>query len=65
MSGNMPSADLYEELRDSPWKAVVAGDAVGPRLLEAAIFEGNLAVRSLEAGWTRPAVRFGQTGSAI
>ena len=55
----------FEQLRDGPWELRLAGDAVGPRLLEAATFEGNLAVRSLEAGWVRPAVRFGQTGSAI
>jgi len=38
---------------------------VGPRLLEAATWEGNQAIRSLEAGWVRPAIRFGQTGSAM
>jgi hypothetical protein len=65
LSGNIAQSSLYEELRDGPWDVRVAGDAVGPRLLEAATFEGNLAVRSLEPGWVRPAVRYGQTGSAI
>jgi 2,4-dienoyl-CoA reductase-like NADH-dependent reductase (Old Yellow Enzyme family) len=65
ISGNVPNADLYEELRTGPWETRIAGDAVGPRLLEAATWEGNQAVRSLEAGWIRPAIRFGQTGSAM
>jgi hypothetical protein len=34
-------------------------------MLEAATFEGNQAIRSLEPGWVRPVVRFGQTGSAM
>jgi 2,4-dienoyl-CoA reductase-like NADH-dependent reductase (Old Yellow Enzyme family) len=65
ISGNVPNADLYEELRSGPWATRIAGDAVGPRLLEAATWEGNQAVRSLEEGWVRPAIRFGQTGSAM
>jgi 2,4-dienoyl-CoA reductase-like NADH-dependent reductase (Old Yellow Enzyme family) len=65
ISGNVPSADLYEQLRTGPWETRIAGDAVGPRLLEAATWEGNQAVRSLEPGWVRPAIRFGQTGSAM
>ncbi|HVT66176.1 MAG TPA: FAD-dependent oxidoreductase [Trebonia sp.] len=65
VSGNVPNADLYEELREGPWETRIAGDAVGPRMLEAATFEGNQAIRSLEPGWVRPAVRFGQTGSAM
>jgi 2,4-dienoyl-CoA reductase-like NADH-dependent reductase (Old Yellow Enzyme family) len=65
ISGNVPDPSLYEELRGGPWEVRVAGDAVGPRLLEAATFEGNQAIRSLEQGWARPAVRFGQSGSAM
>lgn len=65
ISGNVPNADLYEELCAGPWETRIAGDAVGPRLLEAATWEGNQAIRSLEPGWARPAIRFGQTGSAM
>jgi hypothetical protein len=65
ISGNVPDSGLYEQLREGPWELRLAGDAVGPRLLEAATFEGNQAIRSLEPGWARPAVRFGQTGSAM
>jgi hypothetical protein len=65
LSGNIAADDMYEQLRTGPWDTRLAGDAVGPRLLEAATFEGNLAIRSLEPGWVRPAIRFGQTGSAI
>jgi FAD-dependent oxidoreductase family protein len=65
ISGNVPDPTLFEELREGPWQVRLAGDVQGPRLLEAATFEGNLAVRSLESGWVRPAVRFGQTGSAM
>ena len=65
LSGNVPEAALFEQLREGPWQVRLAGDAQGPRLLEAATFEGNQAVRSLESGWVRPAVRFGQTGSAM
>lgn len=65
VSGNVPNGDLYEELRGSPWEVRLAGDAVGPRMLEAATYEGNQAIRSLEPGWRRPAIRFGQTGSAM
>jgi len=66
LSGNVAEAALYEQLRGAGIEARLVGDAVGPRLLEAATFEGQLAVRSLEPGWQRPAgLRFGQTGSAI
>jgi hypothetical protein len=65
ISGNVPDPTLFEALREGPWMVRLAGDVQGPRLLEAATFEGNLAVRSLELGWVRPAVRFGQTGSAM
>ena len=65
ISGNIPNTGPYEELRDGPWETRLAGDAVGPRLLEAATFEGNQAVRSLEPGWVRPTIRFGQSGSAM
>ncbi|WP_375476547.1 FAD-dependent oxidoreductase [uncultured Jatrophihabitans sp.] len=65
LSGNLPQSQLYEDLRTAGFDVRAAGDAVGPRLLEAATFEGNLAIRSLEPGWARPAVRYGQTGSAI
>ena len=63
--GNVPRADLYEELREGPWETRLAGDAVGPRMLEAATFDGNQAIRSLEPDWVRPTIRFGQTGSAM
>jgi 2,4-dienoyl-CoA reductase-like NADH-dependent reductase (Old Yellow Enzyme family) len=63
--GNVPEAALYEELRDEPWELRIAGDAVGPRLLEAATWEGNQSIRSLEPGWVRPTMRFGQSGSAM
>jgi 2,4-dienoyl-CoA reductase-like NADH-dependent reductase (Old Yellow Enzyme family) len=65
LSGNVGESALFEQLREGPWAVRLAGDAQGPRLLEAATFEGNEAIRSLEAGWSRPAVRFGQTGSAM
>jgi 2,4-dienoyl-CoA reductase-like NADH-dependent reductase (Old Yellow Enzyme family) len=65
LSGNVPEAALFVELNGGPWDVRLAGDAQGPRLLEAATFEGNQAIRSLEPGWVRPAVRFGQTGSAM
>jgi hypothetical protein len=65
ISSNVPDPTLFEALRDGPWEVRLAGDAQGPRLLEAATFEGNLAVRSLEPGWVRPAFRYGQTGSAM
>lgn len=65
ISGNVPDASLYEQLREGPWEIRAAGDVRGPRMLEAATFEGNQAIRSLEPGWVRPAVRFGQTGSAM
>jgi 2,4-dienoyl-CoA reductase-like NADH-dependent reductase (Old Yellow Enzyme family) len=65
ISGNVGDASLYEQLREGPWEVRAAGDAVGPRMLEAATFEGNQAIRSLEPGWVRPSVRFGQSGSAM
>jgi 2,4-dienoyl-CoA reductase-like NADH-dependent reductase (Old Yellow Enzyme family) len=65
ISSNVPDPTLFEALRDGPWEVRLAGDAQGPRLLEAATFEGNLAVRSLEPDCVRPAVRYGQTGSAM
>lgn len=65
ISGNVPDASLYEQLREGPWQLRAAGDVVGPRLLEAATFEGNQAIRSLEPGWARPTVRFGHSGSAM
>jgi 2,4-dienoyl-CoA reductase-like NADH-dependent reductase (Old Yellow Enzyme family)/thioredoxin reductase len=65
ISGNVPETALFEELRRGPWQVRLAGDAQGARLLEAATYEGNQAIRSLETGWVRPAVRFGQTGSAM
>lgn len=68
MSGSVPDRTLQSALAaqaDVPVRII--GDAVGPRLLEAAVFEGNHAVRSLEPGALRrvPGVRFGQSGSAI
>ncbi len=65
ISGNVPNSSLYAQLREGPWEVRAAGDAVGPRLLEAATFEGNQAIRSLEPGWARPTIRFGQSGSAM
>jgi 2,4-dienoyl-CoA reductase-like NADH-dependent reductase (Old Yellow Enzyme family) len=65
LSGNVAESALYEQLQTGPWLVRLAGDAQGARLLEAATFEGNQAVRSLETGWARPAIRFGQTGSAM
>ena len=65
ISGNVPDASLYERLREGPWEIRAAGDVIGPRMLEAATFEGNQAIRSLEPGWVRPTVRFGQSGSAM
>jgi hypothetical protein len=65
IGGNVPSYDLFEQLRTGPWDVRLAGDANGPRLLEAATFEGNQAIRSLEPGWVRPNVRFGVGGSAM
>ncbi|MCU1656989.1 MAG: oxidase [Pseudonocardiales bacterium] len=65
ISGNVPEASLFEQLREGPWIVRVVGDAVGPRLLEAATYEGNQAIRSLEPGWVRPTIRFGQSGSAM
>ncbi len=68
LSGSVPDRTLQEALLDTDGVDVrVIGDAVGPRLLEAAVFEGNNAVRSLEPGGTQhwPGVRFGQSGSAI
>jgi len=65
VGGNVPSYDLFEELRTGPWEVRLAGDANGPRLLEAATFEGNQAIRSLEPGWIRPNIRFGVGGSAM
>ena len=65
LSGNVPDVSLYDELRER-FDTRLVGDAVGPRLLEAATFEGNNAVRSLEPGWVRPlGLKFGQSGSAI
>jgi pyruvate/2-oxoglutarate dehydrogenase complex dihydrolipoamide dehydrogenase (E3) component len=68
MSGSVPDRSVADALAETAGVPVrVVGDAVGPRLLEAAVFEGNNAVRSLEPGaaprWA--GVRFGQTGSAI
>ncbi len=65
ISGNVPDPSLYEQLREGPWEVRAAGDVLGPRMLEAATFEGNQAIRSLEPGWVRPTVRFGQSGSAM
>jgi 2,4-dienoyl-CoA reductase-like NADH-dependent reductase (Old Yellow Enzyme family) len=65
IGGNVPNYDLYEELRTGPWMVRTAGDASGPRLLEAATFEGNQAIRSLEPDWVRPNIRFGVGGSAM
>jgi 2,4-dienoyl-CoA reductase-like NADH-dependent reductase (Old Yellow Enzyme family) len=65
VSGNLPEAALYEQLRDGQWEVRIAGDAVGPRLLEAATYEGNQAIRSLEPGWVRPSVRLGPSGQAV
>lgn len=66
MSGHLPDRELQSALAELGVPLRVVGDANGPRLLEAAVFEGNQAVRSLEPGVARVrGVRFGQTGSAI
>ena len=65
ISGNVSNDALCDELRDGPWQLRAVGDAVGPRFLEAATWEGNQAIGSFETGWVRPAMRFGQTGSAM
>ncbi len=65
VGGNVPDYELFEQLRTGPWQVRTAGDASGPRLLEAATFEGNQAIRSLEDGWARPNIRFGVGGSAM
>jgi len=66
LSGNLPRLDLADALQPRLPLVRVVGDAAGPRMLEAAITEGQMAVRSLEPGWTKPpGLRFGQTGSAI
>ena len=63
LSGNLPRLDLADTLQPRLPLVRVVGDAAGPRMLEAAITEGQMAVRSLEPGWTKPpACRFGQTG---
>ncbi|MFF2027101.1 FAD-dependent oxidoreductase [Streptomyces sp. NPDC058171] len=65
IGGNLPDFGLYEELRHGPWEVRLAGDANGPRMLEAATFEGNQAIRSLEPGWVRPSAGFGAGGGAF
>ena len=67
MSGSVPERSLAESLQAEPGLPVrVIGDANGPRLLEAAVFEGNHAVRSFDKSFPRRIpVRFGQSGSAI
>lgn len=67
MSGSVPDRSLAEHLLSEPGLPVrVIGDANGPRLLEAAVFEGNHAVRTFDEGFPRRIpVRFGQSGSAI
>ena len=63
MVGNVSNAQLFEQLRNGPWQTRIAGDAVGPRMLEAATYEGNQAIRSLEPGWSRPNVQLGPLGT--
>jgi hypothetical protein len=66
MNGHVPAGDLTQSVPDFIEAVQIVGDAAGPRSLEAAIAEGHMAIRTLEAGWTKPAgLRFGQTGSAI
>jgi 2,4-dienoyl-CoA reductase-like NADH-dependent reductase (Old Yellow Enzyme family)/thioredoxin reductase len=66
MNGHVPTGDLPELAPDVIERLQIVGDAAGPRSLEAAIAEGQMAIRSLEPGWIKPAgLRFGQTGSAI
>ena len=68
LSGAVPDRSLADALAEHPGLDLrVIGDALGPRLLEAAVFEGNQAIRSLEPGAVRrvAGIRFGQSGSAI
>jgi 2,4-dienoyl-CoA reductase-like NADH-dependent reductase (Old Yellow Enzyme family) len=66
MNGHVPAGDLPQLVPDVIERVQIVGDAAGPRSLEAAIAEGQMAIRVLEPGWTKPAgLRFGQTGSAI
>jgi hypothetical protein len=66
MSGQVPDRTLQIELEDAPFEVRVIGDASSPRLLQAAITEGQFAIRSLEPDWVRPkGLRYGITGSAI
>ena len=66
LSGNLPRLDLADALQPTTRRVQIVGDAAGPRMLEAAITEGQMAVRSLEPGWVKPpGLRFGHTGSAI
>jgi thioredoxin reductase len=66
MNGHVPAGDLPQTAPDFIERIQIVGDAAGPRSLEAAIAEGQMAIRSLEPGWAKPpGLRFGQTGSAI
>ena len=66
MSGQVPDRTLQIDLEDAPFEVRVIGDASSPRLLQAAITEGQFAIRSLEPDWVRPkGLRYGITGSAI
>lgn len=66
MSGQVPDRTLQLELEGAPFAVKLVGDANSPRLLQAAITEGQFAIRSLEPGWVRPkGLRFGISGSAV
>jgi hypothetical protein len=64
LNGNIPTVDLVEPLEQRGLRVARAGDINGPRFLEAAFTEGQLAARSLEPDFVRPAdLRYGQQGS--
>jgi 2,4-dienoyl-CoA reductase-like NADH-dependent reductase (Old Yellow Enzyme family)/thioredoxin reductase len=65
LSGNVPERALADQLSAEGYDVKVIGDALSPRLLEPAITEGQLAIRSLEEGWTRQSLRYGWAGAAL
>jgi 2,4-dienoyl-CoA reductase-like NADH-dependent reductase (Old Yellow Enzyme family) len=65
LSGNLPERSLADELTAAGYEVRIVGDALGPRLLEPAITEGQLAIRSLEEDWARPTLRYGWGGAAL
>jgi 2,4-dienoyl-CoA reductase-like NADH-dependent reductase (Old Yellow Enzyme family) len=64
MSGHVPDDSLPLALAGRP-NVITIGDALGPRLMEAAFADGFNAARQLEKDWQRPTwIRF-STGSAV